>query len=43
MAIVWGITGKPLPRQITEQIVARADGIPLFIEELTRAVIEAGG
>jgi class 3 adenylate cyclase len=42
MAIVGGITGKPLPRQITEQIVARADGIPLFIEELTRAVIESG-
>jgi tetratricopeptide (TPR) repeat protein len=42
MAIVLGITGKPMPRQITEQIVARADGIPLFIEELTRAVIESG-
>jgi class 3 adenylate cyclase/tetratricopeptide (TPR) repeat protein len=42
MAIVLGITGKPLPRQITEQIVARADGIPLFIEELTTAVIESG-
>jgi class 3 adenylate cyclase/tetratricopeptide (TPR) repeat protein len=40
--IVLGITGKPLPRHITDQIVARADGIPLFIEELTRAVIESG-
>jgi tetratricopeptide (TPR) repeat protein len=42
ISIVGGITGKPLPRQITEQIVARADGIPLFIEELTRAVVESG-
>jgi class 3 adenylate cyclase/tetratricopeptide (TPR) repeat protein len=42
MAIVGGITGTPLPRQITEQIVARADGIPLFIEELTKAVVESG-
>src|SRR5882724_6696289 len=42
MEIVLGITGKPMPRQITEQIVARADGIPLFSEELTRAVIESG-
>ena len=27
----------------TEQIVTRADGVPLFIEELTKAVVEASG
>lgn len=28
-----------MPREVVEQVVARADGIPLFIEELTRAVL----
>ena len=32
-----------LPETIVEQLVTRADGIPLFAEELTQAVVEAGG
>ena len=27
---------------LVQRIVARADGVPLFLEELTRAVLEAG-
>ncbi|WP_027555879.1 adenylate/guanylate cyclase domain-containing protein [Bradyrhizobium sp. Cp5.3] len=34
--------GKALPREIVEGIIDRTDGIPLFIEELTKAVIESG-
>jgi class 3 adenylate cyclase/predicted ATPase len=34
--------GKALPKQITEQIIDRTDGVPLFIEELTKAVVESG-
>jgi class 3 adenylate cyclase len=34
--------GKMLPPEITNQIVERTDGVPLFIEELTKAVIESG-
>ena len=33
---------KPLPASIRQDIVERADGIPLFVEELTKAVMEAG-
>ncbi|NOG72045.1 AAA family ATPase [Roseicella sp. DB1501] len=37
----------PLPASITRDILRRADGVPLFLEELTRAVVEqiaqAGG
>ena len=33
---------KSLPKEIAEQIVERSDGVPLFIEELTKAVIEGG-
>ena len=33
---------KPLPAEIVEQIVARTDGVPLFVEELTKTVLELG-
>jgi predicted ATPase len=33
---------KPLPAEIVEQIVARTDGVPLFVEELTKTVLESG-
>ena len=43
MALVAGVAGgKALPPELLEQIVARADGIPLFIEELTKTVLESG-
>jgi class 3 adenylate cyclase/predicted ATPase len=32
---------KALPENIREDIIARTDGIPLFVEEMTRAVLEA--
>lgn len=32
---------RPLPAGVAEEIVARADGIPLFVEELTRMVLES--
>ena len=34
--------GKPLPAEVVEQIVARTDGVPLFVEELTKMVLESG-
>ncbi len=34
--------GKALPRDVYDQILSKTDGIPLFVEELTRAVIETG-
>jgi predicted ATPase len=36
------IGGKVLPKEIADQIIERTDGIPLFIEELTKAVLESG-
>ena len=32
--------GKALPATVLDQIVAKTDGVPLFVEELTRAVLE---
>jgi class 3 adenylate cyclase/predicted ATPase len=34
--------GKTLPREIAAQIIDRTDGVPLFIEELTKSVVESG-
>src|SRR5262249_42927082 len=34
--------GKELPRELHEQIMSKADGIPLFAEELTKTVLESG-
>ena len=34
--------GKPLPGQVLAQITAKTDGVPLFVEELTKAVLESG-
>ena len=34
--------GQRLPQHLVEHIAAQTDGVPLFVEELTRTVIEAG-
>jgi class 3 adenylate cyclase/predicted ATPase len=36
------IGGKVLASELLQQIVARTDGIPLFVEELTKMVLESG-
>ena len=42
-AMVERVTGgKPLPDVVLDQILAKADGVPLFVEELTKTVLEAG-
>jgi len=43
-AIIDRIAGnKPLSAGIRQDIIERSDGIPLFVEEMTKAVLEAGG
>jgi class 3 adenylate cyclase/predicted ATPase len=34
--------GKALPSEVVDQIVDRTDGVPLFVEELTKGVLESG-
>jgi class 3 adenylate cyclase/predicted ATPase len=36
------VAGRPLPPAVTAQIVAKTDGVPLFVEELTKTVLESG-
>jgi len=42
-AMVGGLTrGKALPAELIQQIAAKTDGVPLFVEELTKMVLESG-
>ena len=42
-AMIERITGgKALPAEVVQQIVAKTDGVPLFVEELTKAILESG-
>jgi predicted ATPase len=34
--------GKRLPPEVHQQIVSKTDGVPLFVEELTKTVLESG-
>jgi class 3 adenylate cyclase/tetratricopeptide (TPR) repeat protein len=34
--------GKALPAVLLEQILTRTDGVPLFVEELTKSILESG-
>ena len=34
--------GKALPADLLEQIIAKTDGVPLFVEELTKSILESG-
>jgi len=36
------VHGKVLPTEVVEQVVAKTDGVPLFVEELTKMVLESG-
>jgi class 3 adenylate cyclase/predicted ATPase len=41
--IVTGMTnGKTLPAEVLQQIVEKTDGVPLFVEEVTKALLESG-
>jgi class 3 adenylate cyclase/predicted ATPase len=35
-------SGKALPAALLEQILTRTDGVPLFVEELTKSILESG-
>ncbi len=42
-ALILRVTGgKTLPKEVMDQILTHTDGVPLFIEELTKMVLEGG-
>ena len=40
--LVQRVAGKALPPEVQRHLVANTDGVPLFIEELTKTVLESG-
>ncbi len=36
------VGGKALPAELLAQLISKTDGMPLFVEELTKAVLESG-
>ena len=41
-AMIAGVTsGKALPDGLLDQILSRTDGVPLFVEELTKSILES--
>jgi predicted ATPase/class 3 adenylate cyclase len=43
LELIDGISGRrPLPPEVLEQILDKSDGVPLFVEEITKAVLESG-
>src|SRR5262249_2870726 len=36
------IDGQTLPHEVLQQIVEKTDGVPLFVEEMTKAILESG-
>jgi predicted ATPase len=36
------VGGRSLPAEVVDHIVAKADGVPLYVEELTKAIIGSG-
>ena len=34
--------GKALPAEVQEQLLEKTNGVPLFVEELTKMVLESG-
>ena len=41
-ALVEALAGNAPLRRVVDEIVERTDGVPLFVEELTKAVLESG-
>jgi predicted ATPase len=39
--IMQQATGKTLPSEVVEHIIGKTDGVPLYVEELTKAILEA--
>jgi class 3 adenylate cyclase/tetratricopeptide (TPR) repeat protein len=39
--LVGNVAKRPLPAEVLQDLIERADGLPLFIEELTKSVLES--
>jgi predicted ATPase len=40
--MVQHVAGKGLPHEVLQQLITKSDGVPLYIEEMTKNVLESG-
>ena len=40
--LILAVSAKPIPEAVIRQLIDKSDGVPLFVEELTRATLESG-
>lgn len=40
-SVAAGVAGKSLPRDVLEQLIRKTDGVPLYVEEMTRDLLES--
>ena len=40
--MVQQVAGKGLPEEVVQQLIAKSDGVPLYVEEMTKNLIESG-
>jgi class 3 adenylate cyclase len=40
--ILLSVVGKPIPNAVRDELLAKAEGVPLYLEEMTKAVLESG-
>jgi TOMM system kinase/cyclase fusion protein len=40
--VTYMADGKTFPPEVLQQIIAKTDGVPLFVEEMTKAILESG-
>ena len=40
--VTWLTDGITLPQEVLQQIINKTDGVPLFVEEMTKAILESG-
>jgi predicted ATPase len=41
LAMIGQVAGKALPREVVDQIIVRTDGVPPFVEGLTKVILES--
>ena len=41
-AMVQRVAGKGLPAEVLQQLITKSDGVPLYVEEMTKNLLESG-
>jgi class 3 adenylate cyclase/predicted ATPase len=40
--VAYATGGKPLPAEVLQEVIAKSDGVPLYVEEILKMMLESG-